>query len=250
MTIAELFRQYLEHLFGGKRCQARELLFAAQDRGVSSSKLLTKIIWPAMEQVEKLYREHAITTVMERMATRINRMLADQLQGFLARQQKHGRRIVVLSGQGEQEELGAQITADLFEADGWSVWFLGSNVPNDEILQLVGKLNPDILAICGAKAEEIPNVRHLISLIRDVGICDQMQVLVVGGVFNRAEGLADEVKADLEAKDVTAALKTATDHPVRIPKPDVPEPGRRRKRKKAQPSTEKKMRTTKQAVKA
>jgi len=104
MTIAELFRQYLEHLFGGKRCQARELLFAAQDRGMASSKLLTKIIWPAMEQVEKLYREHEITTVMERMATRINRMLADQLQGFLAREQKHGRRIVVLSGLGEQLE--------------------------------------------------------------------------------------------------------------------------------------------------
>jgi hypothetical protein len=58
-----------------------------------------------------------------------------------------------------------------------------------------------------------------------------MQILVTGGVFNRAEGLADEVKADLFARNVTEALQTVADHPTRVPKPDVPEPGRRRKRK-------------------
>jgi len=232
MTIAELFKQYLEHLFGGKRCQARELLFSAHDRGFGSSKLLQRIIWPAMEQVERLYREHHISTAMEHMATRINRMLADQLQAFLAREPKSGKRMVVLTGQGEMEELCGQITADLFEAAGWSVWFLGAGVPNDEVLTMLGKLTPDILAICGATPAEVPNVRHLIALIREIGICNDMQVMAVGGVFNRAEGLGDEVKADLFAPDISEAVKLAEEHPVRIPRPDVPEPGRRRKRKK------------------
>lgn len=252
MTVAELFKQYLEHLFAGKRCQARELIFAAHDRGVTASKLLVKIIWPAMEQVDKLYRKDRITTAMEHMATRINRMLADQLQAVLARAQKHGRRIVVLSGSGQIPELCGQITADLFEGAGWSVWFLGAGVANDEILQLVGKLTPDILCICGANPREAPVIRNLIELIREVGVCEGMQVLVVGGVFSRADGLAEEVKADLYAPDIAAAIKTVEEHPVRIPKPDVPEPGRRRKRKKtskSQAATVKKMRAGRRTAK-
>ena len=232
MRIADVFKQYAEHLFSGRRCQAREVVFAAHDRGVGADKLLMSVVWPAMEQVDKLYREDRIARVVEHMATRINRMIADQLHGFLAPAPKSGQRMVVICGQGETEELGAQITADLFEAAGWSVWFLGSGVPNDEILQLVGKLDPDILSIYGMRPEGVPGVRHLIEMIREVGVCEQMQVVVSGGVFNRADGLADEVKADLFAPDIRAVLKTVSEHPVRIPKPDMPEPGRRRKSKR------------------
>jgi len=233
MKVAELFKQYLEHLFAGNRAAARELILAAQDRGEPSAKLLKRIIWPAMEQIDKLYRGHRISTAVEHMATRINRMVADQLQGLLARRPKNGRRMLVVCGEGESHELGAQILADLFEGRGWSVWFVGAGVPDDELLQLVGKLKLDVLALYGTRPEGVPGLRRLIATIREIGVCEDMQVLVSGGVFNRADGLADEVKADLFAKDVAAALKTVEDHPVRIPKPDVPEPGRRRKRKTA-----------------
>jgi methanogenic corrinoid protein MtbC1 len=188
-----------------------------------------------MEQVERLYRENHISMIVEHMATRINRMLADQLQGLLARKPKIGKRIVVTCGDGEIEELGAQITADLFEAEGWSIWFLGSGVPNDEILQFVGRIRADVLCIYGAQAGGIPNIRKLIELVREVGACTQMQILVTGGVFNRADGLADEIKADLFAANVCEAIRIVEDHPARVPKPDVPEPGRRRKRKKKIP---------------
>ncbi len=147
--------------------------------------------------------------------------------------------MVVICSDGESEELGAQITADMFEGQGWTVWFLGSGVPNDEILQFVGKIRADVLTIYGTKGEGVPGVRQLITLIRDVGVCADMQVLVTGGVFNRAEGLDEEVKADLFADTITRALKTVADHPVRVPKPDVPQPGRRRKRRsKVAPSAE------------
>jgi methanogenic corrinoid protein MtbC1 len=232
MTVAELFAQYLEHLFAGKRCEARELLFAAQDRGVSACKLLKMVIWPAMEQVDKLYRANRISRIVEHMATRINRMLADQLQAVLARKPKSGRRMVVVCGEGEVHELGAQITADLFEAEGWSVWFLGAGVPNDEVLQFVGRISPDVLCIYGAVPAGVPGIRKLIATIREMGVCPDMQVLLTGGVFARAEGLSEEVKADLYAPGVTEALEVVAQNPVRVPKPDVMEPGRRRKRRR------------------
>ena len=208
------------------------MLFGAQDRGVDACKLLRGVIWPAMEQIEKLYRENRISRITEHMATRINRMMADQMQAVLRREPKSGRRIVVVCGDGETEELGAQITADLFEAKGWSVWFLGSGVPNDEILQFTGKIRPDLLCIYGSHPSGVPNIRRLVDLIRAVNACEQMQILTMGGVFNRAEGLAEEIRADLSATTAEQAVATAMANPVRVPKPDVPQPGRRRKRKR------------------
>jgi methanogenic corrinoid protein MtbC1 len=232
MEIAETLAQYLEHLFAGKRCEARELIRATLDRGVSARKLLQLVIWPSMEQVEHLYREGRISRLMEHMATRINRLIADQLQGHLGRDPKHGLRLVVICGDGEIEELGAQITGDLFEAEGWSVWFLGSGIPNDEILEMLAKTRPDVLCVYGTQPSGVPNVRKLIDTIRDIGAHDQMQVLVLGGVFNRAAGLDEEIRADLYAQDARGALDIVHEHPVRIPRPDVPQPGRRRKRRK------------------
>ncbi len=231
MTTAEIFKQYLEHLFSGKRCEARELVLAAQDRGVPATQLLRCVIWPAMDQVDKLYRTNQISRIMEHMATRINRMIADILHNLLAREPKTGKRMVVACGQGEGQELGAQITSDLFEAAGWSVWFLGSGVPNDEMIQFLGKLRPELLCLCGSNAEDVPHIRGLIEEIREMGHLNDMQVLVTGGVFNRAPGLNEEVKADLFASDITEALKVVEEHPVRVPLPDMPQPGRRRKRK-------------------
>ncbi|KKK84483.1 hypothetical protein LCGC14_2782900, partial [marine sediment metagenome] len=121
MEIAETFAQYLEHLFVGKRCEARELIAGTLDRGVSARKLLAGVIWPAMEQVQQLHRRRKIGRLAEHMATRINRMVADQLQAHLARSPKLGLRLLVACGDGEAEELGAQMIADLFEAEGWSV---------------------------------------------------------------------------------------------------------------------------------
>lgn len=231
MTTGELFKQYLEHLFHGKRCEAREMIVAAQDRGIEASKLLQFVIWPAMEQVDKLYRSNQISRIVEHMATRINRMLADLLQSMLARAPKNGRRMVVVCGEGENEELGAQITADLFESAGWGVWFIGGGVPNDEMSQFLGRVRPDVLCVYGTRPAGVPGIKKLIDHVHEIGAFQDMQVLVTGGVFNRAEGLADEIKADLFAATVDEALQVVADHPVRVPQPDVPQPGRRRKRK-------------------
>jgi methanogenic corrinoid protein MtbC1 len=232
METVDLFKEYLVHLFGGRRNQARELIFAAHDRGYGADKLLNNVIWPAMEQIDNLYREDHINRVVEHMAVRINRTIADQLHAVLNRKPKDGRRLTVLCGECESSELGAQICSDLFEAEGWSVWFVGSSVPNDEVLAFLGQITPDMLLIFGSMPGEMPSVRKLIALIREVGICPDMQVMVCGGLYNRAEDLAEEIKADLFSHDAREALRLSEDHPQRIDRDDKPEPGRRRKRKR------------------
>jgi methanogenic corrinoid protein MtbC1 len=209
-SVAErLLPRYFEPLVSGRRSEARGVVLEALASGFPARTLYHGLIWPAMERVDRLYREDRISTAAQNMAMIINRVVADQLQQHLPRREANGRRILITSASGEQEELGAQMCADLFESDGWEVFFIGAGVPRDELITLVHELRPDLLLIFGSKPQDAPGVRTLIEEIRAINANPAMNIMVSGGVFNRANGLWREVKADLFAETAVEALDRA-----------------------------------------
>ena len=73
-----------------------------------------------------------------------------------------------------------QICADLFECDGWTVRFAGGGVPDDEVLKHIGENRPDQHEMFGTLPRGVPAVRKLIDYLREVGICQNMQVKCCG----------------------------------------------------------------------
>lgn len=113
------------------------------------------------------------------------------------------------------------------------VRFVGGGVPEDEVLKLIGDLRPDLLILFGTLPQGMPAVRKLIDYLREVNSCPQMQVLCCGGIYRRAEGLAEEIGADLYAPDAQAALEVATANPTRRATVDQQTVGRTRRIRKA-----------------
>ena len=224
---------YLAPLLAGNRVACRKRVMDQMAKTDDPTSIYHDLLWPAMERVDKLYRTDRINAASESMATRINRSIADQLQLSLIPCESNGKRIVVTCAPAEPEELGAQMCADLFEARGWDVYFLGGGVPNDETLSLVGRLQPDILLIFGTQPAGVPGIRQLIDLIREIGVTPTMNIMVSGGVFNRADGLWKEVNADMIAKTAREAIPIAEAAEPRKPEPPrtgVPKKRRRRRR--------------------
>ncbi|GAG34199.1 unnamed protein product, partial [marine sediment metagenome] len=162
MDSQRLLDRFMPCLLAGQRQQCRDVLGDAMRDGMAADHLYRNMIWQAMENVEQLYNEDKINLATEHMAIRINRLLADQLQAHLPRGAPNGKRILITCANGETEELGAQMCSDLFESDGWDVYFVGGGIPNDEILSLVGNIRPDILLIFGSQPAGVPEVRKLI----------------------------------------------------------------------------------------
>ncbi len=231
---ANLCRAYLEPLLAGDRNGCRKVVDTALAAGTTAYDLLTQLVWPTMERVQSLYREDRITVTSANMATRLNRSLADQLVGRLVRQDPNGRRAMVFCGQAEPEELGGQLCADLFEAAGWTVRFAGGGIPNDEILKQIGDDRPDLLVLFATLPSGVPAVRKLIDYLRDVNSCPDMQVMCCGGIYKRAEGLAEEIGADLYAPDAAEAVAVADAHPNRKATVDQQTVGRTRRVRKAE----------------
>jgi methanogenic corrinoid protein MtbC1 len=228
----------MQPLLAGRRSECFQLIDEAIENQMPPQDLICDVVWPAMAQTERLYRDDRINTAVEHMACRINRTIADQLQAHLPDQPANGKRALVVSADGQHEELGAQIIADIFQSDGWEVYFVGGGVPDDEVMAMVGQLHPEVLLIFGAHPEAVPNTRALVERIRDVGVCPTMNVLVTGGIFNRADGLWREIGADAYAEQPRLVLKTANELQPRVP--HAPRLGivkkRRRRRKSPVPS--------------
>jgi len=136
---------------------------------------------------------------------------------------------MVCCAQDELQELGAQMMADLFESDGWEVRFIGGGLTNDDILAYVNEYGPDILLIYGTAAKQAPQMRLLVDTVRGVNAWPDMRIMLSGGVFNRAEGLWQEIGADLFAANPVDALHAAvSDTPV----PAEPVTNRRKKKRR------------------
>ena len=186
-------QDYLEPLLNGDRAAAREVIQKAINDGASAYDLLNGLIWPMMENIQSLYREDRITQSMLNLATLLNRSITDQLAGQLPRKPRNDRKVIIVCGNDEPEELGGQIAAELFESDGWTTRFAGGGIPEDEVLKLIGEFRPDLLVMFATLPSGVPGVRKLIDYLREVNSCPQMQVMCCGGIYKRAEGLAEEI---------------------------------------------------------
>lgn len=228
-----LAAQYSNLLLEGNRIAARNLLDTAIADGMSAASLLSDLVWPTMESIRAMFKEDTITQMQMNLATRLNRQMTDQLAAKLPMGTPNGRQVLIFCGNDEPEELGGQIAADLFESAGWTVKFGGGGVANDEILKMVGETRPELLVMFATLASGVPHVRKLIDYLRDVNCCPDMQVMCCGGIYKRAEGLADEIGADLYAPDAAEAVIVAETQSGRRASLDQQSVGRTRRIKKA-----------------
>lgn len=229
-----LSQQYLEPLLTGDRDACRAVIEQALNKGLPEYDLLIKLIWPTMELIQTLYREDRISQSTLNLATRLNRIITDQLASKLPRSASNGRKVLIFCGDGEPEELGGQLCSDLFESDGWTVRFGGGGVPNDEVLKLIGEIRPDVLVMYGTLPAAVPAVRKLIDYLREVNSCPEMQVMCCGGIYKRAEGLSEEIGADLFAPDAATAVEVANENREKRASFEQQTVGRTRRIRKAQ----------------
>ena len=201
--------RYLEALLQGDRKACRAVIEEVLQTGTPATSVYVDIIWPIMVKIDELQRSDRIIATQEHLATRINRTIVDQLQNKLPRRPARNKKVVVCCAQAELHELGAQMIADMFESDGWDVKFIGGGLTNDDVLAFVNEYSPDILLIYGTSPKQAPGIRHFIDTIKGVNAWPNMRIMLSGGIFNRADGLWEEIGADLFAATALEAVQAA-----------------------------------------
>jgi methanogenic corrinoid protein MtbC1 len=208
-----MVERLFESLISGDRPGARSVVEDAASGGFTPERIVGDIFWPAYEMIEKLHRSDKLSTLSHHMASRLLRVMVDQTTANFTIKPSVGRSIFAVCGPTDSDELAAQMAADLLEAEGFEVSFAGGGIANDEVLERVQETQPDVLLMFASAPGDLPNIRELIDTVHEIGACRTMQIAVGGGVFNRAEGLAEEIGADLWATDPRELVEEISENP-------------------------------------
>jgi DNA-binding XRE family transcriptional regulator len=85
--------------------------------------------------------------------------------------------------------IGARMVADLCLARGWNVDFLGPNVPNDAVIEMIKARHPQVLALSVTMGDGLAKARALIEAIER--LAPTLGVVTGGqGAANRDDGRA------------------------------------------------------------
>jgi len=210
-----LLEQLFEALINGDRPEARRIVDAARRVAPTFRDLVCDLFWPAHELLDKMHRSDQISTMSHHFATRLLRVIVDQTALTADREAPTRRSVLAVCGPSEGEELGAQMAVDMLECSGFVVRFAGGGAPPDEILSHVNQTRPDVLLLFSSAASDLPAIRQMVDSLREVNACPSLQIAVGGGVFNRADGLAEEIGADLWASNPLELAERLIEEPER-----------------------------------
>lgn len=187
-ALEALRARYVEAQLRGDR---REALRLVDEEGIGAGHsvptLHLHVITPAQREIGRLWQENVITVAQEHAATAISQLVVAHLYRHLPVHPPLGRRVLVACAPGERHEMGARIASDFLEAAGFSVEYLGADVPADGLAERVRALAPDLVVLSAATGMCTPGLVDAVRAVHAVRGPD-FPVLVGGAAFGDEAG--------------------------------------------------------------
>lgn len=196
--LGRLTADYLTAVLEGDRRRAAGLVLAAANGedgrpGVAARQLYLQVLLPAQIELGRMWHLNEVTVAEEHFATATTLLVASQLFALLDFAPRNGRVAVAASVEGNAHDVGVRMLADLLEADGWRVVYLGASVPGPDLAQAADMFGADLIAISAGLGSQLPMVAQTIEAIRttsDRGLL--CRILVGGAGFIGATGTDSE----------------------------------------------------------
>ena len=198
---------FVEAILTGRRREALLLVRAALGEGHATLDVYTQIFQDGLCEVGQRWQTGEITVAQEHLATATVQYVIAQIYSELPVTGQSRGRAIITGAEGEFHQVGANIVADMLEADGWNVRFLGANAPPREILAAVSDGAIDLLGISATMAFNLPHVRSLVLEVRERLGPGAPRIVVGGGAFRFAGDFCAQLGVEGPATDVRAAVQ-------------------------------------------
>jgi MerR family transcriptional regulator, light-induced transcriptional regulator len=195
---------FVQTLLQGDRRAATTVAFEALDRGVSIVDVYGGMFQAAMYEIGRMWEANEITVAQEHMATAVTQAVVDRTFARFPMPASVRGNVVITGVRGELHHLGARLVADVLEAEGWRVRFLGTDLPRSGIVAAVADHHAVAVGISATMLSSVPEVRDLIAELRTAP-GPRLVVLVGGAAFRVSPELVAEVGADGRARGVDDA---------------------------------------------
>ena len=198
---------FVQTLLVGRRREALVIARQALREGHATTDVYTHLFQDGLYDIGRRWERGEITVAQEHMATATVQYVIAQIYSELPLAVHSRGRAVVTGVAGEFHQVGANIVADMLEADGWNVRFLGTNMPHRGIVAAVGDGEIDLLGISATMLFNLPHVRALVLEVREKLGARAPRIVVGGSAFRLCDSFCAELGVEGPAADLRAAVQ-------------------------------------------
>ena len=191
-TIAAVRARYLQAQVMGDQRAALRVVRAALERGHSVRAVQQGVIQAAQREIGRMWQENRLCVAHEHMATAISQMALAHVFERAPAPRSQGRTIVVACVEGELHDMPARLVADYLEIDGFTVRYLGANVPTESLCAALIGDRPDLLALSVTMSFNVTGLRAAVAAARER--FPALKILAGGQALEWAPDLAHQLK--------------------------------------------------------
>jgi MerR family transcriptional regulator, light-induced transcriptional regulator len=175
---------------------------------MSPADLYLHVFQPALQEIGALWQANEISVADEHIATAITQAAMAALFDEIADQPgREGPLLVAACADVEMHEIGLRMVCDLLELEGWRTIYLGARVSVGDLVEVVDRERPEVVALSAAISLHLPRMRAMIDGVRALRP-EAVPLIVAGGrPFVERPALSAEVGADLTAADAGEAVR-------------------------------------------
>ncbi|MCC5930912.1 MAG: cobalamin-dependent protein [Cyclobacteriaceae bacterium] len=202
---------YLDYLLQGKRREATLLINELIQQGVSVKDIYEFIFQISQYEVGRLWQCNKITVAHEHYCTAATQQIMSGLYPHIFSTKRKGKTLVACSISGELHELGIRMVSDFFEMDGWDTYYLGANMPDNQLQESLKEYKADVLALSVTLSTHVSKAAALIKKIRERSDFTGLKIMVGGYPFITNPELWKRVAADAFAQNADQAITRANE---------------------------------------
>lgn len=169
---------FLEHLLKGHRQACSNIVRELLRINPSIKDLYEGTFRTSLYEVGQLWETNKISVAAEHTATAIVEGILNELFEQLISTKRCNKKVVVACVDKEQHQVGIKMVADVFEMNGWESYFLGTGIPNQELIRYIHEVKPDLIALSLSVYYNFLNFQTLLNLL--VNEFPDLQILVGG----------------------------------------------------------------------
>jgi len=161
-SLQEIQAAYAKALAEGNVLTASRVIEDLVSQRCSLGEIYSRVIVPSLVTIGDLWCRKDIGVAEEHLATQIVLTHLDRLGSMFAwRERRFSYRVLIACVEGEHHWLGARMFADLCSSHGWTVDFLGPDVPDADLVEIVKKRAPHFLGLSATMAQGRAHARRV-----------------------------------------------------------------------------------------
>ena len=114
---------------------------------------------------------------------------------------------VLATVEGDVHDIGLDLVRTMFETAGFTVTFMGPDVPTDDIIETVKEEKPHILGLSALLSNTMDHMPNILARLKAEGLRDGVKVMIGGAPVK--QDFCDMIGADGWAFDASSAIPVA-----------------------------------------